>query len=42
MNEFEKSFNDYAKLGLEKKRDSFNEELNKISYILKFYLNKFN
>lgn len=39
---YNKLFLEYSKLGLDKKRDIFNEELIKITYIINNYLNKFN
>ena len=39
---YSKLFQEYSKLGLDKKRDVFNEELIKITYIINNYLNKFN
>lgn len=42
MKEYEELFNNFSKLGVDEKRDVFNEELVKIAYIIKNYLNKYN
>ena len=42
MKEYEELFINFSKLGLNEKRDAFNEELVKVAYILKNYLNKYN
>ena len=42
MDEFEKFFNSFSKLGLDEKRNAFNEEIIKISYLLKEYLKRYN
>lgn len=42
MKEYEELFINFSKLGLDEKRDAFNEELVKVAYILKNYLNKYN
>lgn len=42
MKEYEELFINFSKLGLDEKRDTFNEELVKVAYILKNYLNKYN
>lgn len=41
MKEYEKLFDNYSKLGLDAKRDFLNEELIKISYIIKEKLNQY-
>lgn len=42
MDEYKNLFEKYSKLGINEKRDAFSEEIMKISYILKDYLNKYN
>ena len=42
MKEYEELFINFSKLGLDEKRDAFNEKLVKVAYILKNYLNKYN
>ena len=42
MNEYKDLFEKFSKLGINEKRDAFSEEIMKISYILKNYLNKYN
>lgn len=42
MREYEQLFRSFEKLGLDEKRDAFNEELLKVTYIIKNYLNKYN
>ena len=42
MNEYKNLFDKYSKLGINEKRNALSEEIMKISYILKDYLNKFN
>lgn len=42
MKEYEELFENYSKLGLDEKRSAFNEELVKVAYIIKKYLNKYN
>lgn len=42
MKEYEELFNDFSKLGVDEKRDVFNEELVKVAYLIKNYLNKYN
>ena len=42
MKEYKKLFNDFSKLGVDEKRDVFNEELVKVAYLIKNYLNKYN
>ncbi len=42
MKEYEELFANYSKLGVDEKRDAFNEELVKVAYIIKNYLNKYN
>lgn len=42
MDEYKNLFEKYSKLGINEKRDAFSEEVMKISYILKDYLNKYN
>ena len=42
MKEYEELFNNFSKLGVDEKRDVFNEELVKVAYLIKNYLNKYN
>ena len=42
MKEYEELFNNFSKLGVDEKRDAFNEELVKVAYLIKNYLNKYN
>lgn len=42
MNEYEQLFNNFSKLGLDEKRNAFNEELIKVAYLINNYLNKYN
>lgn len=42
MDEYKNLFEKYSKLGINEKRDAFSEEIMKISYILKDYLNNYN
>jgi len=42
MNEYKNLFEKFSKLGINEKRDAFSEEIIKISYILRNYLNKYN
>ena len=42
MKEYEELFNNFSKLGVDEKRDVFNEELVKFAYLIKNYLNKYN
>lgn len=42
MKEYEELFNNFSKLGVDEKRDLFNEELVKVAYLIKNYLNKYN
>lgn len=42
MKEYEELFNDFSKLGVDEKRDVFNEELVKVAYLIKNCLNKYN
>ena len=39
MKEYEELFNNFSKLGVDEKRDVFNEELVKVAYLIKNYLN---
>ena len=42
MKDYEELFNNFSKLGVDEKRDIFNEELVKVAYLIKNYLNKYN
>lgn len=42
MKEYEELFNNFSKLGVDEKRDVFNEELVKVACLIKNYLNKYN
>ena len=42
MKEYEELFNNFSKLGLDEKRDVFNEELLKVAYLIKNHLKYFN
>lgn len=42
MKEYKELFNNFSKLGVDEKRDAFNEELVKVAYLIKNYLNKYN
>lgn len=42
MKEYEVLFNNFSKLGVDEKRDVFNEELVKVACLIKNYLNKYN
>ena len=42
MKEYKELFDNFSKLGVDEKRDAFNEELVKVAYLIKNYLNKYN
>ena len=42
MKEYEELFNNFSKLGLDEKRNAFNEELIKVAYLIKNHLKYFN
>ncbi len=42
MIEYEELFQSFSKLGLDKKRNAFNEELLKVAFLIKEYLQTYN